>query len=90
LSRKEIGMSVVIANGLLTGQYLSAVQLECAYRHYQTLANHLTDSGPRFSDARLEAVRMGNLALGKLRAERERAEREAAEVEHGDGFEVVT
>lgn len=89
MTTREIGMSVTIANALLTGQHLSEAQLECAYRHYATLADHLTYSGPRFSDSRLESVRLGNIARDRLRAERARLEQEKTRAQHDDGLEEI-
>lgn len=89
MGTKDVAMSVAVANALLTGQHMSEAQLENAYKHYATLADHLTYSGPRFSDARLEAVRMGNIARDRLRAERARLEQEKTRAQHDDGLEEI-
>lgn len=89
MAKLEVAMSVAVANALLTGQHVSEEQLESAYQHYKTLADHLTYSGPRFSDSRLEAVRMGNIALNRLRGERERIAREEEQRKHDDGLEEI-
>lgn len=89
MAKNDVAMSVAVANALLTGQHVSEAQLESAYQHYKTLADHLTFSGPRFSDARLESVRMGNIALGRLRTERARIESEREARRQDDGLEEI-
>lgn len=82
-------MSVSIANSLATGAHLSNEQLECAYRHYKALSELLVFSGPRFSEARLEAMTWGNKARDLLvKSRKDEAARRTAE-RYDDGLEEI-
>ena len=60
-------MSVQTANALVTGAPCAEEQLRAAMRHYATVENLLSISGPRFANARNEAARWHNTAVQRLR-----------------------
>lgn len=89
MPRSDDEMSNSIANALVVAQPLSLAQLEIAYRHFKILTDLLSMAGPRFSEAKAEAARLGNVALKRLREDRIRIERERAAHEHDDGLEEL-
>lgn len=89
MPKSDVEISATIANALVTGAQLSELQLEAAYLHYKTLADMLSHSGPKFSEAKISAVDLGNAALDRLRKLR-RAVREAELArETDDGLEAI-
>lgn len=89
MTEKSVGMGTAIANALITDIPLSLEQLDAAYRHYAKLAELMTHSGPRFVDARAEAVAMGNRALERLRRQREEIAAAARAKKRDDGLEMI-
>lgn len=89
MTGKDVQISAITANSLITGAPLSEEQLEALYRHYKGLADLLAVSGPRFGDARLTATELGNTALDRMR--RQKAQREADERARArdDGLERI-
>jgi len=64
---KSLVMSVQIANALVTGAPLGEDALRLAMAHYSELERVLSVSGPRFSNARADAVNLHNMAVRRLR-----------------------
>lgn len=60
-------MGTDIANAIVTSAPLTAQQLEVALEHYEGLNAMLQVSGPRFVNAKRDAVDMHNRALTLLR-----------------------
>lgn len=89
MSENNPGISPVICNSLITGAPLSDEQLESLYRHYKQLADSLSISGPRFSEARLVAIELGNAALDRLRKQRAQREAEERARAKDDGLETI-
>lgn len=88
MAERTVEMGTAIANALITDIPLSIPQLEAAYRHYKKLIELMEYSGPRFVDARAEAVRMGNVALERLRIQRKEEEEKLRRVDD-DGLEKL-
>jgi hypothetical protein len=69
------------ANALVTEAPLTTAELTLLAAHYRALAALCEASGPRFSNARRDAVDMHNRAIRRLRGIRDEARRRALEHE---------
>ncbi len=65
-------------NALITEAPLSNAELELLRIHFAGLEQMLVNSGPRFSNARRDAVDMHNRAVRRMRGIRDEARRRAA------------
>ena len=82
-------MSTAIANAMTTGSPLSDEQLDCAYRFFKALSSTLSFAGPKFADARLEAMGQGNSARNRLVTQRRRREQEKTDAQLDEDLEEI-
>ncbi len=74
-------MNVFLANALITGAPLTTEELACMRTHFVELVRLLAMSGPRFVNARNDAVRLHNSVIARIKGEREALRRRALEDE---------
>ena len=60
-------MNVQTANALVTGAPVTEDMLRLAMAHFAGMEKLLSISGPRFSNARAEAVNMHNIAVRRIK-----------------------
>lgn len=75
-------------NALITEAPLSTEELTGLREHFRVLYTMCEQSGPRFSNARRDAVDMHNRATRRLRGIRDEAKRQAALQEDEDLMEI--
>lgn len=76
------------ANALITEAPLSVPELTVLREHFAALAALCSESGPRFANARRDAVDMHNRAVRRLRGIRDEARRRATLAEEDDLMEI--
>lgn len=67
-----------ICNAIVTNAPLTGDELTTLLAHFRALADTCAISGPRFSNARRDAIDMHNRIIRRIRGEREEAARRAA------------
>lgn len=76
-------------NALVTNAPLTTEELTGLRAHFLALAGSLTVSGPRFTNARRDAVDMHNRAVRRMRGLKEEAVRRAALAEDMELLEIA-
>jgi len=87
-SGAPVQMTVYIANAILTHAPLTAAQLECSRVYYKALAEMLIQGGPRFANARRDAIDMHNRVVRWIRGAREEEARRKTVVEEETLLEI--
>lgn len=77
-----------LANALITEAALTVPELQALQSHFRALHEACDISGPRFSNARRDAVDMHNRAVRRLRGIRDEAKRRAALAEEEELLEI--
>lgn len=77
-----------LANALITQAPLSTEELTALRLHFHALAGACNISGPRFSNARRDAIDMHNKAVLRLRGIRDEAKRRAAMTDDDELMEI--
>ena len=77
-----------LANALVTEAPLSQAELHALREHFRDLESRCVISGPRFSNARRDAIDMHNRAVRRLRGIRDEIKRRAAMAEDDDLLEI--
>lgn len=72
---RPVQMTVQIANAILTHAPLNKEQLDCARAHYKLLAELTIAAGPRFANARRDAIDMHNRVVRWINGAKEEERR---------------
>jgi len=83
-----VKMTVYIANSILTHAPLTEAQLECARVAYRDAAVMLQHLGPRFANARRDAIDMHNRVVRWIKGAREEEMRRKTVVEEETLLEI--